>query len=155
MKASVSGLSRRLGNSTWSGRPVECSAEQITGTPASQAASRPQNILSPPVPTVTTASIRRSPHQSRQPPKHADVVLVCQQAGERGNLSGQHFAQRVEMLQAAQLGQKPLAVHAADQFDQQRFGTADRHARNDEHHPQRTAVGNRHQFSTRANHGSG
>ena len=59
MKASVSGASRRLGNSTWSGRPVECSAEQITGTPASQPASRPQNILSPPVPTVTTASIRR------------------------------------------------------------------------------------------------
>ena len=59
MKASVSGASSRLENSTWSGRPVECNAEQITGTPASQPASRPQNILSPPVPTVTTASIRR------------------------------------------------------------------------------------------------
>ena len=36
-----------IGQFTRSGRPVECSAEAITGTPASQAASRPQNILSP------------------------------------------------------------------------------------------------------------
>src|SRR3990172_10352563 len=61
MKASVIGARSRLGSSTWSGRPVECNAEQITGTPASHPARRPQNILSPPVPTVTTASIRRAP----------------------------------------------------------------------------------------------
>ena len=41
---------------TLSGQPVECKALTITGTPARQAASRPQNILSP-APTVTTASI--------------------------------------------------------------------------------------------------
>ena len=147
MKASVSGASRRLGNSTWSGRPVECSAEQITGTPASQPASRPQNILSPPVPTVTTASIRRrrisrvSRHSTR------NVVLVRQQAGEGRDLPGQHLAQRAEVLQAAQFRQEPLAVHAADQFHQQRLRAAHRHARDHEHHPQRTAVGKRHQFS--------
>ena len=40
-----------------SGQPVEWSADKTTGTPATRAARRPQNILSP-APTVTTASIR-------------------------------------------------------------------------------------------------
>ena len=48
---------QRLSRPIVSGQPVECRAEQITGTPASRAAIRPQNILSP-APTVTTASIR-------------------------------------------------------------------------------------------------
>ena len=58
------------------GQPVECRAEQITGTPASQAASRPQNILSPPVPTVTTASIRRRRISRASRQSTRDVVLV-------------------------------------------------------------------------------
>ncbi len=136
MNASVSGANRRLGNSTWSGRPVECKAEQITGTPASQPANRPQNILSPPVPTVTTASIRRRPQQSREPPEHGEVILVGQQARDGGNLLRQDFAEGAEVLQTAQFRPKPLPIQATDQFHQRRFRPADGHARNHEHHPQ-------------------
>ena len=138
-KASVSGASRRLDRSTWSGRPVEWIAEQITGTPASQAARRPQNILSP-GPTVTTASIRRRRKRPRQPPEDGEIVLVAEQARVGGNLPGEFRPQRPEFLQAAQFRQEPRAIEPADQLDQQGLRAAHRHARQDEHDPQRTAI---------------
>ena len=62
---------------------------------------------------------------ARARPRH-----ICRPApGEGGNLRGQHLAQRVEVFQTAQFRQEPPAVHAADDFHQERFRPADRHAR--------------------------
>lgn len=52
------GDEQRFIRPTPAGQPVECNADAIAGTPANQAASLPQNILSL-TPTVITASAQR------------------------------------------------------------------------------------------------
>ena len=92
-------------------------------------------------------------HQPRQPPEDREVVFLRKQAGEGRHFSRQFFAQPVKMFQATEFRREPLAVHAADELRQQRLRPAHRHTRDDEHHPQRAAIGNRRQFSAARKHG--
>ena len=57
-----------------------------------------------------------------------------------GNFQRQDFAQGTGILETTEFRQESRTIQAADQLDQQRFGAADGHARDDEHHPQGAAV---------------
>ena len=151
MKASVSGASSRLDNSTGSGRPVEWIAEQITGTPASHAASRPQNILSP-RPTVTTASTRRRRISRASRGRTMKSYLWRSRPAWTG-ISATVSSRAVRILSGSKFRQESPVIQAAHQVGQERFGPAYGHARQHEHDPHRATVFKRNQAMTVVKHG--
>ena len=125
MNASVSGANSRLGSSTWSGKPVECNAEQITGTPDSQAANRPQNILSPPVPDRHYGVNAAALHQATFSRQRTAKSYFCESKPVKEGTSRDNSSpSRSKYLRQQVPGAKRTSVHAADDLRQQPFAAA-------------------------------